>query len=114
MELQQFVSESLKQIISAVVEAQDFAKGKGASINPTVNALQDRSWDSRTKTLVQEVEFDVAVTAAEGTETKGGIGVMTAFLAIGSHGKADRSNIAVTRLRFTVPVAFPSTNADDN
>ena len=114
MELQQFITESLKQIVGGVVDAQQFVKEKGGSINPSVSGLPNRSWDERTCTHVQEVEFDVAVTATEGTETKAGIGVVTAFLALGSQGKTDKSNVALTRLRFIVPIALPSRKLADD
>jgi hypothetical protein len=113
MELQQFITESLKQIVDGVVDAQGYVKTKGGSINPVVNGLPNRSWDQRTQTLVQEVEFDVAVTTTEGKETKGGIGVVTGILAIGSQGKTDTSNVALTRLRFIIPIALPSPSLDD-
>jgi hypothetical protein len=35
MELQQFVASALKQLIGAIDEVKEFAKSKGAEINPS-------------------------------------------------------------------------------
>ena len=40
MELDKFISESLKSIISGINDAQDFAKDNGSIINPDL-----RKWD---------------------------------------------------------------------
>ena len=58
------------------------------------------------------MEFDVAVTTSEGTETKGGIGVVVGAIVLGSHGKTDRSNISVNRIKFTVPIDYPENPVD--
>jgi hypothetical protein len=108
LELRHFITESLKQIVGGVVDAQGYVQEKGGSINPGVNGLPNRSWEMQTGTHVQEVDFDVAVTATEDREMKGGIGALAGFLALGSQGKTDKSNIALTRLRFTIPIALPS------
>jgi hypothetical protein len=108
MELQQFIAESLRQIFRGVLDAQESIKGTGGSINPIVDGLSGRSYDELTKTNVQDVEFDVALTVTEGKEMKGGIAVLAGALAIGSQGKTDKSNVALTRLRFSVPIALPS------
>jgi len=40
MELKDFISETLKQIIDGVSDVQSFAKGKGAAINPELYPIQ--------------------------------------------------------------------------
>lgn len=38
------------------------------------------------------MEFDIAVTSIEGTETRGGIGVVAGVFALGSQGKSLENN----------------------
>jgi hypothetical protein len=57
--------------------------------------------------VVQEIEFDVAVHATEGTETKGGIGIMVGAIGLGSQGKSQAGNASESRIRFTIPMVLP-------
>ena len=59
---------------------------------------------------VQDVQFDVAVTAsqAEGKEAKAGIEVVGISLGLGVKGNTQSEAMSVSRLRFSVPVVLPS------
>lgn len=117
MQLQEFVTESLLQIANGVSEAQRKIVGN-AQINPRLPDHANVSSGHFTKIpkdmillrdgeVVTMVQFDVAVTTTEGTGTKGGIGVVSGILNLGSSGQSDRSNSAVTRLQFAVPMVLP-------
>ena len=112
MELSEFVAESLRQIIDGVTLAQEYASRKGATVNPNnmwyradqgVVKIQDRE----TGAFIQEVNFDVAVTATDGTKTKGGIGVFVGTVGLGSQGQSEAVKESVSRIKFTVPLALP-------
>jgi hypothetical protein len=111
MKLKDFVAETLKEIVDGVVEAQAYCAEKGGSVNSKrLEARTDQGfqmWDSETGQIAQLVEFDVAVTTTEGTETKGGIGVFVGPVGLGSHGKSDASNVSSSRIKFAVPVVLP-------
>ncbi len=108
MDLRQFVAESLKQILDGVAEAQDYARDKGAwvsgahspgsaygdkaSIGPNINT--------------RDVEFDVAVTTTRESGVEGGAGIFVAALGLGYQAQKGSSDIAVSRIRFSVPVIF--------
>lgn len=98
MQLEEFVSESLRQIIAGVKRAQDDTKEMGAKINP--DGLRFHVENHR-------VEFDVAVTAAEGTGTKGGIGVVAGVFNLGSAGESNASSTTASRIKFGVIVELP-------
>jgi hypothetical protein len=112
MELQTFIETSLKQIISGVAHASKDAEQHGASLNP-----RQRKWhygeghyfDQNTGSILSNVEFDIAVTALEGAKTKGGIGVAIASVVLGSQGESSKSNEKVSRIKFSIPIVFPST-----
>lgn len=117
MELQTFIEESLKQIISSVSNAAKDAEGHGAMLNP-----KQKQWrygegiyfDKATGRVLNNVEFDIAVTATEGTQTKAGIGVAIANVVLGSQGQSEESNQQISRIKFSVPIVFPSSSVNDN
>jgi hypothetical protein len=116
--LQDFISETLKQIIDGVKTAQEHAAEAEAYINPrgAVPASSGsvdggyiaRSLSSLGDVVIQSISFDVAVTATEGTGTKGGIGIVVGPVALGSQGKSDTINSSVSRIKFSVPIVLPT------
>ena len=112
MQLKEYITEVLVQIVEGVRVA-DQRLGIG-HINPTprgdnnLNTIASAGYiPSDQASLIQQVKFDVAVTTTEGTETKGGIGIMMAPLALGSQGKSDSSVGTNSRIQFQVPLALP-------
>lgn len=115
MELQEFVKSAITQIINGLDEAHDAVKDSGAIVNPrNVSPLKEEFGTlhghiSNRKMLraVHKLEFDVAVTASKGKETKGGIGVAIATIGLGASGKSDTAASMSSRIRFSVPIAYP-------
>jgi hypothetical protein len=110
IELRDFVAETIKQVIDGVVNAQEYAKEKRAVVNPKLNyhnQNQDLLVDVATGQPTRSISFNVAVTAAEGTKTQGGIAVFTGMLGLGSKGQSEKSNETVNRIQFSVPVFLP-------
>lgn len=117
MDLKEFVSETIVEIIEGISDAQKRLEGSGAKVSPSINKLFTAAQTGGTNMalgyakgggLIQMVDFDVAVTAVEGTETKGGIGVVAGIFALGSQGKSTESNQSISRIQFKVPVCFPN------
>jgi len=111
--LEDFVSQTLKEIINGVVTAQKHAATKNARVNPpSLNFRVDQGvvklWDDETQCIAQEVHFDVAVTATEGSETKGGVGIFVGALGLGSQGQTDKERSVVSRISFDVPILLPA------
>ena len=121
MDLQSFIKEALVQIAKGIEDAGEALQDSDAIVNPSnvVGTGGDRGtkvygWltDNRPESVrraVQNIEFDVAVTAASGTETKGGIGIMVGMVVVGSQGKSDASQTSQSRIQFSVPMALPTT-----
>jgi len=112
MKLEDFVAEALTEIINGVKRAQEQVASTGARINPSgykvpFDRLEGRKWSSENGDTTETVEFDVAVTTTEGTETKGGIGVFVGAVGLGSQGRSEAQNSSVTRIKFSVPVVLP-------
>jgi hypothetical protein len=112
MELKDFISETLFQIVTGVVDAQTKvnAMGKGGSVNPFVHQLHDSSNCPRTPSgeAVAQVDFDIAIIAEEGTGTKGGIGVVAGIFALGSQGQSKENFQTTNKIKFNVPVSLPA------
>jgi hypothetical protein len=121
MNLKDFVAQSLREIFEGVTEAQRAVQTLGGKVNPKVQRVFSESqhggtnlalgW-SKTGDLIHVVEFDVAVTATEGEETKAGIGVVANIFALGTQLKSDQLSSAVSRIQFRVPVSLPDSVTD--
>jgi hypothetical protein len=112
MDLKEFVSQALADVVQGVLNAQQALGTNGKYINPELSTQQGTherhgKLVSIQGQLVQTVEFDIAVTATEGTDTKGGIGVVAGFLTLGSQGQSSAETSAASRIKFSVPVALP-------
>lgn len=111
MLLSEFVSGSISQIIDGVLEAQKYAADKGARVNSQGTSITKSNegslYDSSTNELGQMIGFDVAVTIAEGSGSKAGLGISIASIGIGGQIKSDSSNTIVSRLQFNIPVFLP-------
>lgn len=116
MELRDFVAQTLTEIAEGVVQAQESLTPCGAKVNPQVSRILPKGqsnyevfgWaEGEGSNPILLVSFDVAVTATEGTKTKGGIGVVTGVLSLGSTGATDKSETAISRLSFKIPLLLP-------
>jgi alpha-D-ribose 1-methylphosphonate 5-triphosphate diphosphatase PhnM len=111
LQLKDFVREALVEIAQGVEEARQALSGSAAEVNPSVarrfDAKSTNYGDSSSGKPIFLIEFDVAVTATEGTQTKGGIGVVAGVLALGSQGQSELANSSVSRIKFMVPMALP-------
>ena len=107
MDLQHFISESLKQIISGVKSAQEHAIENGAKVNPKPFVCDQDRLDEETDTRIVDIAFDVAVTVTEGTENEGGLRIAGGFLDIGGGRKSDSTNTSINRIQLAIPIVLP-------
>lgn len=117
MELKEFVKETLVQITQGVKDAQPEVQAAGGKVNPELFKLMEKGSSSAAFGYARGgganpmflVEFDVAVVAEEGRETKGGIGVVAGVFALGSQGKSEHNTSNVSHIQFKVPILLPLT-----
>jgi hypothetical protein len=111
MDLKDFITQTLTQIASGVKDAQSSARAVGAVVNPHITTEPAEA--SRHGFLFANgsyspiVQFDVALTVTEGTGTKGGIGVFSGAINLGSSGQSQNEQSTVSRVKFSVPIALP-------
>ena len=117
MELKDFVAQTLIHISEGVVEAQQHLHKTGGRVNPRLRNVLPKGeknyaplgWaEGEGGNPILMVNFDVAVTASEGTKTKGGIGVITGIVSLGSTGATDRGNTSASRIAFQMPLMLPA------
>lgn len=104
MNLSDFVSDTLVEIMTGVVSAQKRwgEGGEKGHINPLWGGYTDGAKS------IREVNFDVAVTVSdsESGDAKGGIKVL-GIGEIGATTKGETVNSRVSRIAFSVPIAPP-------
>lgn len=108
MELKEFITETLTQIIDGVVDAQERVKGKGALIAPSYGCSKgDRTVKINGQVIeVYEVEMNVSLTVTELKGKKVGVGINKVVNA--DFGKnSEKENESMNSIRFKVPITFP-------
>jgi hypothetical protein len=101
-DLRTFVSQTLIDVAGAIRDAQEATRGVGAIINPANVRLEGRA-QTEARRGVEDVRFDVAVTAEDVKGKKGGFQV--SILSIGASKTAANAN--ATRVSFSIPVCWP-------
>jgi hypothetical protein len=117
MDLEQFVSISLAQIIRGIAKAQADAESTNAWINPVgVSMSPERgpkvpggTGPYSPSVYARDVEFDVALTVADSKTGEAKAGLRVWAVEIGGKGKTATENSAVSRIKFAVPVLWPWT-----
>jgi hypothetical protein len=119
MQLNEFISETLVQIAKGIDAANAQLADSTAKVNPLNVYPIDEKYSSTIYGHIQKgglavnpvvhlIRFDVAVFAAEGKETKGGIGIMVGTIGLGTQGKSDASASTTSRIQFGIPMLLPS------
>lgn len=108
MELSDYISQTLTQIIEGVRNAQEFAKEHGSIINGSnFYQFSTESKLADGKHIVQNVEFNVAISITETDDSKGGIGVFAGAFGIGVHGSTGSQIGSINQIKFSIPILLP-------
>ena len=111
MQLDEFVTQTLKQVIDGVSAAQDYGKSKNANINPSSARMDSKasgySFCVETGIPLQDVEFDVAVSVSESSETSEGDKNVGA-ISVSPMNQSSNQSSSVSRIKFKVPILLPN------
>lgn len=116
MELKDFVKETLLQITQGVKEAQEATAEYGGVINPSSynsGETYNHATIKNKKYPIQDVEFEVALTASTEEGNKSGIGVAFGAFAIGGNKNSGEKSVSVTNIKFTIPAVFPTVDSEN-
>jgi hypothetical protein len=114
MELEEFISTSLLQIMRGVAKAQSemgAASGEGGVINP---CWVGKEGGEKPASRVQEVKFDIAVTATTKTEGGGGGGIKVMAVELSGKGSRAVENSSVSHIAFSIPILPATTDITDD
>lgn len=116
MKLDDFVSETLKQIIKGVVAAQEYGNTQNAKVNPITARFhgntEGQTFCQETGVPLQKVEFNVAVTVTE-EQTSANDGESVGSISVSSSSSSSSQNSSVSRIQFEVPVLLPTTGKQE-
>ncbi|EGR1752928.1 hypothetical protein ACEUKD_08695 [Vibrio diabolicus] len=103
MELDKFVSKTLSMISKGVSEAQVECEEYGAVINDAPSRMhRETGVYGSNASIMQNVEFDVAIMTEDTSNGEGKISVM----GIGVGGGTQSKDTYTSRVKFNVPVSF--------
>jgi hypothetical protein len=114
MDLKDFVKESLVQIASGVKESQEAVRDAGGYVCPAIRIASEKTDNSQITFLpdgrnIFLVDFDIAVTVSESTNTDAGARLKVAsFGDIGGGVVGSTGSAATNRVTFKVPVVLPA------
>lgn len=94
MELKEFISSTILQIIDGVKEAQDVHK---ALVNPYVGLGYEDP---------KQVDFDVAVSVEEKTNAEGGAKINVLGSKLGGGASIEGVEKSITKVKFSVPLKY--------
>lgn len=114
MDIQEFVENTLVQIIKGVEDARKkLGPVVGDNINPWIqksNSVGPKgaNYVAHSAQLVHMVDFDIAVTADSTSDAGGKVGLKIAGIGeIGGGGISVNRDTVVSRVKFQVPITFP-------
>lgn len=116
MELDEFITGTIKSIIKSINDTKDFAESNGAIINPI---LMERVVDNDQKSSIwrkdgndgrrflTRVDFDVAVQASNEEGNKVGGGLKIQVLSLGTSLTNTEKSQTTSRIKFSLNIALP-------
>jgi hypothetical protein len=112
MKLDEFVRDTIVQLVQGVKEAQTAVDETGAKVNPGEHegsARQQYLNKNRRLDLIpiSNVHFEVVLTTIEEKDKKEGIGVFLASIGLGAQTSQAQSTNSLSKISFDVPIVFP-------
>ena len=104
MDLADFVEQSIVQVIKGAKSALDRVKDidPSAVVNPRIQNAYF--------TNPEKLAFDIAVSVSGKKSGEGGVSIkVLSFLNAGGKGSVNQERELINRVRFEIPIAFPST-----
>lgn len=112
MKLDDFVAETLMQIIKGVVAAQEYGNTQNAKVNPITarfhSNTEGHAYCQETGVPLQKVKFDVAVTVTE-EQASASDGESVGSISVSPVSSSSSQNSSMSRIQFEVPVLLPTT-----
>ncbi len=111
MDLKEFIVETISSLVDATADLQKKYENTGVVLNPLLSNkerdIYNHSDIRHTYRRVEQISFDVAVTASSSTSGvgKGGLRVMS--IEVGGEASRSISNESISRVSFSLPLVLP-------
>jgi len=99
IDLKQFVSETIQQVIEGAKDAGLYLKDNLDYDKDGYVQIGDGN--------MQKIEFDISVTTSETSKSEGKAGIMIKVVDFGIKGSDNTESTSMNKIKFSVPVAFP-------
>ena len=118
MELKDYISETIKQIVLGITEAQKNVDGLDIIINPDITIGQNgefyvptKQGDYNIKRRVQNLEMDINLTVSESETNSIGGKIGVSVFGVGADSKGIKETSNQNRVKFAIPICFPAMKA---
>lgn len=115
MDIQEFITESIKQITLGVSSANEAIELYGALLPDTSCALSRENMqyyqEDGVARIITEVNFDIAVTVVQNETTSAGGGIKVCGVNLGADSSNNNSNQTSSRVQFKLNLVLPPTNS---
>lgn len=118
MELKEFISETILQISSGILDAMDKCSELDVIVNPDITVGSEGSFyvpkqgDYPMQRRVQIIDMDIAITVSQVEENTMGAKIGVSMLGIGGETKGGSNKSSENRVRFSIPVCLPSSKTE--
>lgn len=119
--LDKYIAETIKKISLGIQQASDDCKELGVIVNPNISiGTSNDSYiplDSSHLNIqrrVQTLEMEICVSAIQETDTNAKLGIGIYELGIGGKHSSTHKNIGENKVKFTIPICFPTTDIKSN
>ena len=120
MNLREFISQSMLEIVQGIRDSQQEARKLLAEVNPLLSKgdIPNSRTDIAPPGIGQVgyaphtlfIEFDVAVLATTDSKNKGGFGLFVAGFGAGAVSESTNANTTHSRIKFTLPLSLRAVN----
>lgn len=112
IQLNTFIAETLQGIVEGIVAAQQKLEGQNTTVNPLNVASPSKnisivSYASQQAT-VQLIDFELSLAETGSNQAGARIGVIFSSIGLGAGAKTEATTSAVNKVKFSVPIIFPS------
>ena len=112
MNPQEFLKETIVQISKGIEEAQAELSESGGRVNPALatsqGAIQSKGGlVTQQGKLVYDINFDVAISVTDESDTKAGAGIFVVAIGAGAQTVDSYTASKVSRIQFKIPVTYP-------
>ena len=117
MQLKDFITGTISQIVDSVFELQEQYKDKDVIINPDTTLISEGEYTlppnatecPKPNRIIQFLEMDIALSVTENNNVKSNVGVATIIKAgVASH--IDNKNSNISNVKFNIPIGLPATS----